>query len=236
MDDITRLSYWFPKLQEAGLPVPKTHIIKATKKELDSIIESFETKLSEGVIPLAERIAKAALDVGYPAFLRTDHFSGKHDWERMCFIENPDHIAEHVVSIAYMWECVNMFALPCDVWAVREFLPTIPHGVCKNYGNMPICKEFRFFVEDGNILCFYPYWPEKALINGKAVYNSANFDYEAFCTVDNLDELKNLASMAGKAVGGKWSIDILETTNGWYVTDMAEAHKSYHWEDCELRR
>ena len=45
-------------------------------------------------------------------------------------------------------------------------------------------------------------------------------------------ELRNLASAAGKAVGGEWSVDILETRRGWYITDMAEAYKSWHWEGC----
>jgi hypothetical protein len=48
------------------------------------------------------------------------------------------------------------------------------------------------------------------------------------------NELVALAEKAGAAVGGSWSIDILETEKGWYVTDMAEAYKSFHWEDCPM--
>lgn len=28
------------------------------------------------------------------------------------------------------------------------------------------------------------------------------------------------------------SVDILDTEKGWFVTDMAEADKSFHWEGC----
>lgn len=49
-------------------------------------------------------------------------------------------------------------------------------------------------------------------------------------------QLYELASRAGKAVGGAWSVDILETTRGypnrWYVTDMAVAEDSWHWPEC----
>lgn len=45
-------------------------------------------------------------------------------------------------------------------------------------------------------------------------------------------ELSVLAAHAGSVVGGAWSVDILETERGWMVTDMAEAHKSFHWEGC----
>jgi hypothetical protein len=228
----SRLGYWFPKLEAAGLPVPKTHIIKASEDELKAIWESFETSIQSGVIPLAERVKQVIEAVGYPAFLRTDLFSGKHDWEHACYITETSDIAEHLVYIAYFWECVNMVASPSDVWVVREFLPTIPHGVCRKYGHMPICKEFRFFVDGGTLLCWHPYWPEKSLCVGDAIFDDPNFSYADFCVPDSLDELITLATAAGAAVGGQWSVDLLETSRGWYITDMGEAHKSFHWDGC----
>jgi hypothetical protein len=46
-------------------------------------------------------------------------------------------------------------------------------------------------------------------------------------------QLTDLANAAGQAVGGAWSVDVLETRRGWYVTDMAEAASSCHeWPDC----
>jgi hypothetical protein len=235
MDDLTRLSYWFPLLEKAGLPVPKTEIIHASDEEVSGIWKSFEkTEFDPAIFPLVERIKEGADKIGYPCFLRTDHFSGKHNWDRCCFLKSPDDIANQVKEIAYFWECVNMFAPKCDVWVVREFLPTIPVGVCTGYGNMPICKEFRFFVEDGEIICFHPYWPQKAFEQGDAVFDAGrDFSYERFCTAYNEDELRELAMAAGRACPGKWSIDLLETERGWFITDMAEAHKSFHWEGCE---
>jgi hypothetical protein len=48
--------------------------------------------------------------------------------------------------------------------------------------------------------------------------------------------LTELANAARQAVGGAWPIDVLETRCGWYVTDMAEAEKSWHeWPDCPNR-
>ena len=235
MDDKTRLKYWFPLLEKAGLPIPKTIMVEASEEEIVTIYNSFDTgKLGKGFDSLAEKIKIAADTIGYPCFLRTDHFSGKHNWDKTCFLQSADDIKQHVFEIAYFWECVNMFGAPCDTWVVREFLPTIPHGVCQNYGNMPICKEFRFFVKDGTIKCFHPYWPLQALNDGAPQYNG-NFDYEAFCTLENEAEVSELVTAAAQAVAGEWSIDVLETKNGWYITDMAEAHKSYHWEPCDCR-
>jgi hypothetical protein len=27
------------------------------------------------------------------------------------------------------------------------------------YGNMPVCREYRYFIEDGRYCCSHPYWP-----------------------------------------------------------------------------
>lgn len=29
-------------------------------------------------------------------------------------------------------------------------------------GNMPVNREFRFFVRDADVICFHPYWPDRA--------------------------------------------------------------------------
>lgn len=235
-EDITRLSYWFPKLVAAGLPVPRTTIIKATPEEMSDIFRiSNEEEVTGSINSLVDRVKSAADEIGYPVFLRTDHTSGKHDWDNTCFVRCADDIRQHIFSITYFWEMVNMVAPPCDVWVVREFLPTIPYGKCTRYGNMPICREFRFFVDGGSISCVHPYWPQEALTKGVPVFDH-EFNYESFSNL-NLDghekELRKLASLAGAAVGGTWSVDILETLDGWYITDMAEANKSYHWEGCQ---
>lgn len=41
------------------------------------------------------------------------------------------------------------------------------------------------------------------------------------------------AVAAAFAGDGAWSVDVLETDRGWYVTDMAEAYRSFHWAGCE---
>ena len=234
--DITRLSYWFPKIQAAGLPAPKTKIIKATDAEYIDIYRLLGRQGLKGPgHTLISRIKSAADEIGYPCFLRTDHTSGKHDWEKTCYLANPGKLIDHIANIIYFWECVNISAPPCDVWAVREFLPTMPLGVCKNYGNMPICREFRFFVNGPEVKCRHPYWPPKALEQGGAEYYD-NFNWKTFTRLPAGENLHGMASLAGNAAGGEWSIDFLETKNGWFITDMAEAHKSYHWEGCPKSR
>lgn len=136
--------------------------------------------------------------------------------------------------------------LPCDRWAVRELLPTKPLGVCRAYGNMPITREFRLFVDGCKVKCGHVYWVDEALEQGKALWNTEYIDEKSkkaalgfrYTTEGSKYKCENeeyiyLAACAGCAVGGgEWSVDILETEKGLYIIDMAEAHKSYHWEGC----
>jgi hypothetical protein len=99
--------------------------------------------------------------------------------------------------------------------------------------DMPVCKEFRYFIEDGRYVCSHPYWPVQSLIDGG--FDLSPHDFTALCA-GRTQELDQIAIAAGAAVGGAWSVDILETKRGWVVTDMAEAHKSWHWGGCKSFR
>jgi hypothetical protein len=235
--DKTALSYWFPKIEAAGVPVPKTTLVHMPKEAHMCVAQGLwgETPTPECAAAYSDFIAKlseAVLATGLPCFLRTDHTSNKHSWDKACYVTDIEKLKHHVFEIAEFSECCDLIGLPYSVWAVREFLPTKPHGTCPRYGNMPVCREFRFFVDDGVVRCAHPYWPRHALEDGD--WTGSDSDFDLLCARPH--ELTDLAIAAGKAVGGSWSIDVLETKRGWYVTDMAEAHKSFHWEGCKLAR
>lgn len=233
--DKTALSYWFPLIKAAGIPVPITTLIEMPIPAQESIWAAFDgqDKNGEALLNFCGELKAAASAIGFPCFLRTDHTSGKHEWDRTCFVHSADEIPQHVFNIAEFSELADMLGLPWSVWVVREFLPTIPLGVCPNYGNMPLCREFRFFVDGGEVRCWHPYWPLESLEQGGADVSL----YERMATApDDYAALFTLAHKAARAIEGAWSVDILETKRGWFITDMAEAHKSFHWEGCEQMR
>lgn len=226
--DRTALSWWFPKIEAAGLPVPRTKIIQMPEAAQRDVWDAFDGKDGPGAMWMfCDILRREAADMGLPVFLRTDYTSGKHDWKHTCFVTDLAKIGAHVFAIAEFSECCDMVGLPWTTWALREFLPTRPFGTCPNYGDMPVCREFRFFVDDGEIRCAHPYWPVNAIERGGA----ENVDYPRLYRPFG-SEPRKLARDAGRAVGGSWSVDLLETDIGWFVTDMAEAHKSFHWEGC----
>ena len=147
-------------------------------------------------------------------------------------LKTVDHIPRHVFAIAEFSEIADIIGIPWDVWVVREFLPTIPLGVCERYGGMPVCREFRFFVNGSHVLCSHGYWPLDSLNEGEFAADVPEGWYDEFCKLPTDCDLNSLASKAGAALVGSWSIDILETKRGWFITDAAMAAMSWHWPDC----
>ena len=225
------LSYWFPKIRDAGLPVPKTHMLRMGKETEEQIYLALRDLpfVKEWVDQFCLAIHGAATNVGYPAFLRTDHTSDKHSWKDSCFLRYHIYIRYHLFAIVEFSSMADMIGLPCDRWAVREYLPIKPLGHCPLYKDMPVCREYRFFVTGGRVDCWHPYWPKEAIIEGGL--SEKEIDIEAL-HAEPPGKLFQLAESAGRAVGGSWSVDILDTEKGWYITDMAEAWESWHWPAC----
>lgn len=223
------LSYWFPRIESAGVPVPRTIIHREPNaRELLRLMDGQDTP----VLPkLASAIEAAADQVGYPAFLRTGQGSGKHSWGTCCYLADPLKIPQHIMALVEWSECVDFMGLLYDVWVVREMLSTRPLFRCTRYGGFPVVREFRVFVDGPSVLYRVPYWPEGAIEEGKPDDPLWPELLAGMNTLTKGEELliEEIASHAGRAVGGKWSVDVLDTARGWFVTDMAPAERSYGW-------
>jgi len=245
MTDRTCLSYWFPILQKAGLPVPRTEIVR-TECRLWEILDG---QMPEGWKEFLAELRTAVDKIGVPAFLRTGQTSGKHRWKRTCFLTDAAKLQDHVADLIEFSALADFMGLATDVWAVREMLPTEPLCVLPAYGEFPLVKEVRCFVRGGEVVCWHNYWPEKAIyegflrrgrsLNSEGRSLPQNYADIVRATHDlNTKSFLPLAKRVAEAFAGDgaWSVDLLPTKDGrwfWFVTDMAEASKSFHWEGCE---
>lgn len=230
MIDRTDMRFWFPRIGAAGLPVPRTVMVAMQQDAIEAIHAAFDGSEDGDMHPFLADLTAAGDMIGWPVFLRTAFTSAKHEWSRTCYVRDRAVLAKHVFAIAEFSELAGMIGLPWTHWAVREFLPTRQLGVCPQYGDMPVCREFRVFVDGGQIACWHPYWPADSLDQGGARPKL----YEQLCRITEAerDAILALASRSGQACGGAWSVDIIDTERGWFVTDMAEAGKSFHWAGC----
>jgi hypothetical protein len=240
------LSYWFPRLQAASVPVPMTVLLDAGPNwsKMLGVADGprFPDEFKEGTALIdalaAQIIAAAPLVGGYPLFLRTGHFSGKHDWENTCHVPDALAVAQHVWKIIEMSEMFGMFGeLPYRTWAVRELLPTEPLCRLPDYGSFPLVVESRHFIRDGAVVCSHPYWPRESIVQG---FRRGDLpDDISYITAKASiiePEAVDLAARVATAFkgDGAWSVDVLPITRGFFVTDMAEADRSFHWDGCPL--
>lgn len=234
---VTSLDYWFPKIEAAGIPVPKTILIP-TDVDLHHFMDAQRPpRLDELIAPIREAILK----VGCPAFLRTGYTSGKHDFRRSCFVESadPDAIARHIYGIYEYSEMTQITGLPLDLWVVREYLNV--HALFTAFNGLPIAREFRIFCEKGMPTQYQPYWPEGAISDHSNYGGSLPDDWRDrlrdlnTISVGELWMLHNMSQSAASIDGlveHDWSIDWLWTVDrGWVLIDMAEKRHSYHSPD-----
>ncbi len=231
------LSWWFPKLLRAGLPVPRTRIVTIPTCGIQSaFFRVFDGKdLGSDAHAWLAVLRLAAEEIGLPCFLRTGQTSHKHDWLDTCYLEDISHLGPHVVRLIEFSECADIIGLPWNIWAVRELLPV--RAIATIYREMPLAREFRCFVDGNKLLCHHPYWPWDAVEQGCADHKAPDglgTKYMALCAISATErhEITELATAAGEACGGRWSVDILDTERGFYVTDMALMDQSWHWPGC----
>lgn len=241
------LSVWFPRLVAGNVPVPKTEIVRwpgASPYGLANLLCYGELEGDEKAQfdrefdQFANDLHFAADKVGgWPCFLRTGQTSNKHNWKETCCWTDPKLLDKHVTALVEFSQMVDIIALPHDVWVAREFLQTRPVAYLPRYGDMPLVREYRGFVRDGKVVCVHPYWPVESIMDGlDAAVRTADrrADFEEFVGRAAPAEVFNLLYRVAQlfAGDGAWSVDVLETALGWYVTDMATAGQSFHWAGC----
>ena len=220
------LLYWWPKVKGLGIPVPRTEIVEIPHEVFLKFLDT-----PEALDPYLDDIYKAAKRIGYPLFLRTDLISGKHEWERTCYVPDEESLLSHIYAVVEEHFLAQIIPLPCRALVFREFLEL--DWAFKAFRGMPIARERRYFIKDGKVLCHHPYWPEDAIWNP----DRPNWrELLAELNRETEDEVRLLTSYALKiasVMDGYWSVDFAHARNGkWYLIDMAVGEFSWHPPGC----
>jgi len=236
MEDKNSMEYWFPKLRELDIRMPKTIMIDA---------EMFPDDEDGDVLIGYDKneLEKAADELGYPVFIRTDKASAKHQMDRISKIyegigKEELHGKVHMLADDNLSKGIG--GLQFSSIAVREWL-NIKHHFKAFGGNLPIGYEIRAFVRDGEIECEHFYWVkgaiEEALVKPDGWEEKWKKTKEE--TMENYESSDGLFARAmveriAKKFEGWWSVDLALTEEGaWYVIDMARGEDSFHNSDCE---
>jgi len=212
------LLYWWSKVKNAKVPKPKTVIISINRYNVFSWLTH---GLPEKIIA---RIEKIGGEIGYPLFIRTDHFSNKWEFKNSCYVGKPDDIEPHILNLVDMSLSID---LPVNAIIVREYIE--PDWKFKAFsGELPIAPERRYIVRDGKVVAHFPYWFPDAIRSPSRkdwleVLQRMNEE-----TQEEISLLTMYAEEIGQKIEGNWSIDFMKGKDGkWYFIDMAREEVSW---------
>lgn len=223
----TSMLYWYPRIKDLGIPMPKTEIVEVSYYNLVGLLDGKRLSPQD-----EENLCRAGDEIGYPLFLRTDMASAKHQWERTCFVPKVEDLFRHIWSLVDETLAAGMFGgLDPNALIFRELLAL--DSAFTAFKGLPISRERRYFVRNGIVECHHPYWIEDAIANGYPLPN--NKDWRRLLAVLNHETpdesgiLGPYAESLGKTLSGYWSVDFALSQAGiWYLIDMAEGEKSWH--------
>ena len=226
------LNYWWPIVSELGIPVPKTTIVPLTDREISRMNEEWLPK------SVVKRVTQAADRIGYPVFVRTDQASGKHSWERSCFVPSADVMTSHIYEVLEFNLNADIMGLPFSSMVVRKYIP-LEAPFTAFEGNMPVARERRYFVRDGVVECHHEYWITGAVRQGMQYKDMPESEWLPLLTEINRQdvfevlELSAYATLVGHSLPGYWSVDFAKSVVGqWLLIDMGRGEISYHKPDC----
>lgn len=237
----TCLSYWYPKIKDL-VPTPETRVLVL---EEDLMLLAYGEEAVREKLALIPELRKAkkwihtmAVSIGYPVFLRTGLYSGKHSWGKTCYLRggrDPEptedeklEITKHVSHLIDESAMADLIGLSVNVWVVRRLLRTEP-AFYAFHGRMPITREFRFFVFNGLVIHKQPYWPPESILQPSKPNWMDRLEAISVLGADD-PILTTLTERVGAKLDGCWSVDWLWAEGKWWLTDMAEGEKSFRWD------
>lgn len=226
MVDKSSLLYWYPRIKDI-VPTPKTVWVEIPENE-------FPLAWVDKGIPenIKKELKSKAEQIGYPLFMRTDHFSAKHSYEYTCYVQNESKLIPNLMELIQMSYCADVLGLPLDAIVLREFLE-LDSEFRAFGGRLPIAVEVRWFIKNGDVQCCHFYWMENAIRFPDKPDWEERLERMKKRAYDELDIHKKLALKIAKVMDGYWSVDFARTKSGeWICIDMALGEQSYHPSSC----
>jgi hypothetical protein len=224
----TNFPFWYNPMKD-HVPTPKSEYWHLSFEEFTEMLKWAYGDSPKWEMPRSLNVADwVNHNVGFPFFLKTGTFSGKHDWRDTCFVRSAEYITWHIRHLYYMSECMNAPATPTIV--AREFLECDYWFTA--FGGTPITTEVRLFSkEGGQVDSWQHYWSDEALEGRLADADWAvlrDMQEKAKAAIPKLiADTENALRKSGLSYM-EWSVDWLLGSNGnWYMIDMAERQTSY---------
>lgn len=253
------LCYWFPLLEKyhSQINYPQTFIYPLDHLNPLDLIEN-KSAIQSFILNDVSKIDLIFNQLGFPLFMKTDEFSGKHSWEKTCFIPNKALFIPNLARLIEESYMVDICGLPLDALIFRKFIP-LESRFTFFEGNMPVARERRYFIKNGQIQCHHPYWDQLVFedvfktedkmfesLNKMGINHSYSKKFSPEkrdqirqwvheINVETPEEIEILTSYCQTIIPSfpeYWSVDFAYGLDKkWYLIDMALGEVSWH-PDC----
>lgn len=223
-------THWFPVVARLGIPHPKSRVIDFPE-QLTAMLVNGDEAAGERLDDIVRSIRAFGDEVGYPLFLKSGLFSGKHEWVNTCFVAEDATDEQIKKQIVWLTHLSMMFGVELSLClVVRSFIHTEP--AFHAFEGTPITPEFRLFATDGKLNGWQPYWPEHSIQKPDTQDWAERLRAISTPGPGELEKMQAWAESVTREIGGFWSVDFLRARDGsLYLIDMAEGNKSYKCED-----
>jgi hypothetical protein len=209
--------------------MPRTEICVLPKKSRGEIVRLID---GGGSGLDMKEIKAAASRIGYPLFMRTDQASAKFEWKETCYVEKEADLLSHIVKMIDWHMMADIMGLPFKALVFREYIP-MDGAFTAFYGEMPVNRERRYFVDSGKVVCHHAYWPEASMEEPSVRDWRSKLKLLNCETPSEVETLSKYAAMLGEKLGGAWSVDFCHSKGDmWYFIDAALAAQSWHASGC----
>ncbi len=227
--------YWFPRIHQAGLPVPETSFFPYSHHE---VVPVFEGEKSAEFERLAVLLAGFVKSQNRALFLRTDKASAKHEGPRAYRLDPNVDARRAIYQTLEDSELKFWTEEAAQALMLRPFLEL--ESPFEAFRGLPISREWRFFADADRVLCAHPYWPVGALEGNvnEEQYPDWRAALEALHeSPPEYAELESMAIEAARVCGAfAWSVDFCRDVTGkWWLLDMAPMAVSWHWPGCSQK-
>lgn len=237
-NELNNFSYWYPKVVNCGIPMPKSLIFKVPKEleakfflENDDDYECIDKWIKKEIIPV---LTKSQM---YLLFVKNATFSGKFNAQNC--MTSPSTLTDAITSINYDALCLG--AGGTSEIIVRE---RIMHNKKKTpciYNGLPLRSEFRVFYDftKKKVIFTENYWrydyvfPRLYDITDQIIFEheKARLEQEFEKRKKEVEALVANAMKDNIFFEGPWSIDIMLENDTYYLIDMAIAESSAYFEN-----
>lgn len=250
-EDENNFSFWFPKIENCGIAVPKSFYAKLPSHEefpttAQRLYEAFYMEkpdedlatirgwLDNFIIP---KLKEAGL-TGH-VFVKNARFSNKFNARGTCNLYGLFDLHRAIADINYQAMCSGADGV--DEIVVRQFLECDTTKIPCIYNGLPLRSEFRVFYDfdERKPIFTVNYWdfdyvyPHLHDATDKIIFEHERERLE--CVFEGKkDEIQDMVAKAMDSVEGltgQWSVDILldDQMKPWLI-DMAVAQRSAYWE------